>query len=98
MYLFLNYIYSILWINYQLFYHFNKITRTLLIMTRKLKNQRRTLTIADKLKILDLLDNGDSIRKVAFSWNVPRSTVFNIKKKGPQIKKYMNNRLQINGK
>lgn len=47
------------------------------------------MTLAEKCKILDYLDNVGSIRRVAEKFNVPKSTVSDIKKNKTKIRRFV---------
>lgn len=62
------------------------------------KRQHVTLTIQDKLKILDALDKGNSIRNVAEKFNVAKSTIFDIKNKKAKLRGFVSSSYKGIGK
>lgn len=61
------------------------------------KRQHKTLTLAEKCKILDTLESGKSIRQVGEQFNVSKSTIFDIKSKKHEIRKYVSQTLKGSG-
>lgn len=53
------------------------------------KRQHKTLTLAEKCKILDTIESGKSIRQVGEQFKVSKSTIFDIKAKKNKIRKYV---------
>lgn len=53
------------------------------------KRQHKTLTLAEKCKILDAIESGKSIRQVGEQFEVSKSTIFDIKAKKNKIRKYV---------
>ena len=58
------------------------------------KRSHKTLTLAEKSKILDYIDAGKSTRKIAEMFFVPKSTVFDIKKNKDKIRTFISNSFQ----
>ena len=57
--------------------------------TVKVKQQRKGLSMEDKLKIIERLEEGASHRKVAKEYGISQSTVGNIKKKKDQVRLFV---------
>ena len=53
------------------------------------KRPHNTVTLAEKCKILDFFDKVGSIRRVAEKFNVPKSTVSDIKKNKTKIRRFV---------
>lgn len=54
-----------------------------------IKRKHYTVTLKQKCKILDSLDAGNSVRRVADTFQVPKSTVSDIKKNKERIRKFV---------
>lgn len=67
-------------------------------MAASTKRKHCTLTLKEKCKILDSLDEGSSVRKVAEAFKVPKSTVSDIKKKKDKIRSYVSKSFSVIGK
>lgn len=55
------------------------------------KRKHITLTLREKLNILEALDAGSSIRHVACKFNVAKSTIFDIKSKRTKLRNFVSN-------
>lgn len=53
------------------------------------KRQHKTLTLKEKCKVLNCLDQGFSIRNVADKFNIARSTVYDIKNNKLKIRHFV---------
>ncbi|XP_050294297.1 jerky protein homolog-like [Anthonomus grandis grandis] len=62
------------------------------------KRPHNTVTLAEKCKILDFLDKVGSIRRVAEKFNVPKSTVSDIKKNKTKIRRFVSESFSGAGK
>lgn len=62
------------------------------------KRVHKTLTLAEKSKILDCLDEGKSTRQIAKKFLVPKSTVFDIKKNKHKIRTFISKSFQGTGR
>lgn len=67
-------------------------------MVPKNKRQHKTLTLAEKCKILDSIESGKSLRKVGEQFNVSKSTIFDIKAKRDKIRKHVSQTVKGSGK
>lgn len=63
-----------------------------------MKRSHNILTLKEKCKVLDLLDTGKSIRTVAARFNVPKSTVYDIRRKKNEIRHIVSTSFQGPGK
>lgn len=63
-----------------------------------IKRQHKTLTLAEKSKILDCLDAEKSTRQIAEQFGIPKSTVFDIKKNKDKIRSFISKSFQGAGK
>lgn len=53
------------------------------------KRLHKTLTLAEKCKILDRIDKGGSIRNISDTFGVPKSTISDIKKNRNKIRSFV---------
>lgn len=62
------------------------------------KRSHKTLTLVEKCKILDYIDAGKSTRQAAENFNIPKSTVFEIKKNKDKIRTFISKSFQGTGR
>lgn len=53
------------------------------------KRKQKTLSLQEKCRVLDSLEEGRSIRQVSEQFKIGKSTVFDIKQKKSQIRKFV---------
>lgn len=60
-------------------------------MASSVKRKHKTLLLKEKCKILNCLDEGKTIRQVAEQFNIPKSTICDIKKNKEKIRQFVSN-------